>query len=266
MLRLLENGLEAALVTAFPISNPKVRVLVADPAIMNCRSFAERLQATGQCECIPVTAPQQALRLLQQTKFDVLLVAIEGAFNRAFLVEVHRFNPVLGIVAALESAERSLVVEALASGVRGIFHRADSLESLWECIRCVHAGQVWAHSAQIEYVLDVLIEHATRAEQVHGKDCLSRREEEIACLVAEGRSNRQISGLLGLSEHTIKNYLFRIFEKLGIASRVELTLHMLAKAGSVLAYPKIETPLTIGPPALTLPLHRNYGKRKTTVI
>jgi transposase len=46
-------------------------------------------------------------------------------------------------------------------------------------------------------------------------------------LVAEGYSNREISEQLALSEHTIKNYLFRVFEKLGVTTRVGLTLYAL---------------------------------------
>jgi DNA-binding NarL/FixJ family response regulator len=61
---------------------------------------------------------------------------------------------------------------------------------------------------------------------------LSKREEEIARMVAEGFSNRQISERLDLSEHTIKNYLFRVFEKIGVSTRVELTLYAL-KGGKV---------------------------------
>ena len=276
--RLLETRFQTLLVTTLPTSSPKLRVLVADTATMSCRASAQMLQATGQCECIPVTAPERTLRLLQQTKFDVVLVAIESTFNTAFLLEVHQLNPGLGIVALLESSDRATVVEALAAGARGIFHRAESMASLWECIRCVNAGQVWAHSAEIEYVLDVLFEHAAPAEQLQGMGCLSRREEEIARLVAEAKSNRQISALLGLSEHTVKNYLFRIFEKLGLTSRVELALHMLGRFGSGLACPKSEDSLTISPvpfsspesnplpQVLALPLRRNYGRRKTTVI
>jgi DNA-binding NarL/FixJ family response regulator len=56
---------------------------------------------------------------------------------------------------------------------------------------------------------------------------LVKREQEIAGLVAEGLMNRDIAQKLGLSEHTISNYLFRIYEKLGISSRVELVLHMV---------------------------------------
>jgi DNA-binding NarL/FixJ family response regulator len=255
-------------VITLPTPAPKIQVLVADTTLVSCCALAQMLQAGGQCECTSVTTSHQALRLLRQAKFDVALIAIDSAFSTTFLLDIHRMYPALGIVALSQSSERDVVVDALASGARGIFHRADSLSLLWECVRCVHAGQVWAHSAEIEYVLDILIEHAAKSEQRHGTTCLSRREEEIARLVAEGKSNRQISTLLVLSEHTIKNYLFRIFEKLNLTSRVELTLHMLGQAGSALAYPKIEdsrsfasAPLssrkTSLRPVLAVPLRKN---------
>ena len=54
---------------------------------------------------------------------------------------------------------------------------------------------------------------------------LTPREEQVVALVAEGLGNRNIARELNLSEHTVKKYLFRIFEKLGISSRVELVLY-----------------------------------------
>jgi DNA-binding NarL/FixJ family response regulator len=58
-----------------------------------------------------------------------------------------------------------------------------------------------------------------------GAPLLTPREEQVVALVAEGLANRQIARELNLSEHTIKKYLFRIFEKLGISTRVELVLY-----------------------------------------
>ena len=58
-----------------------------------------------------------------------------------------------------------------------------------------------------------------------GHSLLTPREEQVVALVAEGLSNRHIAIELKLSEHTIKKYLFRVFEKLGISSRVELVLY-----------------------------------------
>src|SRR4029077_20364256 len=56
---------------------------------------------------------------------------------------------------------------------------------------------------------------------------LTKREEEVVQLVAEGLTNRDISHQLTLREHTVRNYLFRIFNKLGTSNRLELALYVL---------------------------------------
>jgi DNA-binding CsgD family transcriptional regulator len=60
---------------------------------------------------------------------------------------------------------------------------------------------------------------------------LSRREVEVVRCVAEGLSNREIAQRLGLTEHTVKNYLFRIFDKLGVSKRVEVVLYAYSLGG-----------------------------------
>ena len=65
----------------------------------------------------------------------------------------------------------------------------------------------------------------------HGIRRLTPREEQVVALVAAGLSNREVAHELSLSEHTIKKYLFRIFDKLGISSRVELVLYGLSHGG-----------------------------------
>jgi DNA-binding CsgD family transcriptional regulator len=54
---------------------------------------------------------------------------------------------------------------------------------------------------------------------------LTRREEEVVRLVADGMKNGEIAQSLGVAEHSIRNYLYRIFDKLGVSSRVELILY-----------------------------------------
>ena len=63
----------------------------------------------------------------------------------------------------------------------------------------------------------------------NGPPKLTRREESVVRLVVQGRANREIASELKLSEHTIKNYLFRIFDKLGVSNRVELALYAVAR-------------------------------------
>jgi DNA-binding NarL/FixJ family response regulator len=134
------------------------------------------------------------------------------------------------MVVLLDALERNLVVEAFRCGARGVFCRSGSFQALCKCILCVHEGQVWASSAELRFVVEALVDPVPiETRGWPNSRPLSKREEEIAHMVAEGFSNRQISERLVLSEHTIKNYLFRVFEKLGVSTRVELTLYALKR-------------------------------------
>ena len=113
-----------------------------------------------------------------------------------------------------------LVTDAFSAGAKGIVCRDAPFEVLCKCIQRVHAGQVWVNSQELQWILKSL---ATR-EPVHvvnalGIPLLTKREEQIVQLVAEGLPSREIASKLGVSAHTVKNHLFRIYEKLGVSNR-----------------------------------------------
>jgi DNA-binding NarL/FixJ family response regulator len=92
----------------------------------------------------------------------------------------------------------------------------------------VAAGQIWANTEQLNYLMDLISEvPSLRVLNSNGKNLLTPREEQVVALVAEGLSNRQVARELKLSEHTVKKYLFRVFDKLGISTRVELVLYAM---------------------------------------
>jgi two-component system, NarL family, nitrate/nitrite response regulator NarL len=218
---------------ALQIPDARLRVLVTDKVAMSCHLLADALRRDRAYHAT-AAIPKKALQLLEHVRFDVLILALsadEVMTGASFIRQVRRLHPDMAVIVLLESRQRTLVVEALRSGARGVFCRSDSFESLRKCIRCVHAGQVWASATELEFVAEALFERDVKALRPDGARRLSTREEQITMLVAEGHSNRQISERLGLSEHTIKNYLFRIFEKVGVSTRVGLTLYML-KQGS----------------------------------
>lgn len=130
-------------------------------------------------------------------------------------------------VLLLDVWDRELVVSAFRSGARGIFTITDSnLRLLCKCLVRVAAGQVWINTEQLNCLLDLISEvPSLRVLNSGGRPLLTPREEQVVALVAEGLANREIARELNLSEHTIKKYLFRIFEKLGISTRVELVLY-----------------------------------------
>ncbi len=90
-------------------------------------------------------------------------------------------------------------------------------------------GQIWLGNAELEHVLAALSQaRPLRVVNPEGSSLLSPREEEVVHLVAEGLGNREIAEQMELSEHTVKNYVFHIFDKLGVSNRVELVLYALS--------------------------------------
>jgi two-component system, NarL family, nitrate/nitrite response regulator NarL len=201
---------------------------------MSCQLLVDALLRSKRYDPVAAATSEEVIGALDRARFDVVLIstsfsqdALEGL---RFVGEVRNLHREASIVVLLDTLERNLVVEAFRCGARGVFCRSASFQALCKCILCVHEGQVWASSAELRFVLEALVDPVPI--EIRGSPNsrpLSKREEEIAHMVAEGFSNRQISERLVLSEHTIKNYLFRVFEKLGVSTRVELTLYALKR-------------------------------------
>ena len=128
----------------------------------------------------------------------------------------------------LDSSDRAQVIESFRAGARGVFCRTESLKQLAKSIRCVHEGEIWASHVEMDFLVEAVAEPAPLtflSANVHA--LLSARELDVVRCVAEGLNNREIAQRLTLREHTVKNYLFRIFDKLGVSSRVEVVLYAL---------------------------------------
>jgi two-component system, NarL family, nitrate/nitrite response regulator NarL len=131
--------------------------------------------------------------------------------------------PKLKIVVLLESRDPDIVVQSFRLGARGVFSKDLSIKVLGKCINCVQGGQIWATTQELGFVLDSLA--IARAVQPLGPlhmHKLSVREMEIVNSLAEGLTNKEIARRLQLSKNTVRNYLVKIFHKLGASSRFEL--------------------------------------------
>lgn len=216
---------------ALPENSEIIRVLAADNTRMNSQLLASALERDKRFQVLdPVSDARGILAAVAKEKPAVVIVSAEldDDPRKGFEVarEVHTLRPDTRIVMLIDVSERSQVVEAFRAGARGVFCRSESLKSLAKCIYSVNLGQVWANSKELRYLLDALGEALPmRVIDAKGATLLSRREQEVVRCVAEGLSNREIAQRLGLTEHTVKNYLFRIFDKLGVSKRVEVVLY-----------------------------------------
>jgi DNA-binding NarL/FixJ family response regulator len=241
------------MVNILPVSPTQARVVVADRTAMNSQMLAEALVKDGRFEiCGTVCTSSGILSAVGDTMPDVAVISaqLEDGDSKGF--EVTRELRALGrdtrVIMLLDSSERGSVVDAFRAGSRGVFCRNQPLKLLTKCVHSVHSGQVWANSQELAFLLDLVSEMPAVAKRRGVSDLLSKREHDVAQGVTKGLTNREIAVELGLTEHTVKNYMFRIFEKLGISTRVELVLHTLAlvspPADKAASTPRKTLPLT----------------------
>jgi two-component system nitrate/nitrite response regulator NarL len=216
----------------------RIRVLVADNTRIHTQLLADALKRDHGLDVISADSDSHSLIATAIAhRADVVLISsnLDEEPHRAFeiLRELRASHPQIRAVMLLDSSKREVTLHAFRAGARGIFSRHESIESLCECVRSVHQGHIWASSLQMSFAVEALASSPTvRAVDANGLDLLSKREMEVVRSLSEGLTNREIAQRLGLSQHTIKNYLFRVFDKLGVSSRVELLFMTLSQASS----------------------------------
>jgi two-component system nitrate/nitrite response regulator NarL len=214
----------------------RIRIVVADNTRIHTQLLADALKRDHGLDVISADSDSRSLIATTAAhKADVLLISshLDEEPHRAFEVlrELRASHPRIRAVMLMDSSKRELILHAFRVGARGIFSRHESVDSLCKCVRSVHEGQIWASSGQMSFAVEALAASPTvRAVDANGLDLLSKREMEVVRSLAEGLTNREIAERLGLSQHTIKNYLFRVFDKLGVSSRVELLFMTLSQA------------------------------------
>jgi len=213
-------------------SQERVRILAVDSSAMSTQLLVDALARNAQFHVIEAPpAEAEILPVVRRENPDVALLSAKLGQNGQVVFDLVRNlraeQPSLRVVILLDNSDPASVVEAFRSGAHGIFSRTQPLRLLNKCIECVHAGQVWANSNELHYLLEALSKPNLANFRHLAETPLSARESDVVRCVAEGLTNREIARRLKLTEHTVKNYLFRIFDKLGVSSRVEVVLYAL---------------------------------------
>ena len=217
------------------LASTRIDVLIADRDHMEGQLMASALRrCRNQFDVVVVTTDStEAIRSLNIYKPHVALVSpdLEDETQTGFKVlqTLRATHPETAGIMMLHSVMRDSVVASFRAGARGIFCRADSFKALAKCIRRVHEGKIWAGRQELEYILDAL----TRLKPVQisansDMALLTLSEQHVVTLIGEGMKNREIAQHLRVAEHTVSNYLYKIFDKLGVSTRLELLLYAIS--------------------------------------
>jgi DNA-binding NarL/FixJ family response regulator len=209
-----------------------IRILVAENTLMSAQLLADALGRFRRLEVAGFVCNSAAT--LKEVTVAHPHVAVIGATldneplgGLAVSTQLRSSHPDIRSVMLLDGSQRDVVIEAFRAGARGVFCRDQPIKVLCKCIQSVCEGQVWANSTELGFVLEALHTAPSRLVNRNFGTLLSKREQAVVACVAEGLSNREAAARLKLSEHTIKNYLYRVFNRLGVSSRVELILYTL---------------------------------------
>jgi DNA-binding NarL/FixJ family response regulator len=206
-----------------------VRVIVADTqAIFRAglrKIFAveDDIRVVGQAETLT-----QTMAATKRFAADILLLEAALATDPAQAVsDLLRQNPSLKLVVVIAEPHEELTLELFRRGAHGIVSREVEPELLVECLRQVSKGEPWLDRRETRWVLEAYRTQGTRPVSSRSKVQLTPKESLIVSCVTQGMKNKEIAVRVGTTEQVVKNYLRKVYDKLGVADRLELALYCL---------------------------------------
>src|SRR5712692_3510288 len=206
-----------------------IRVIVADSqaiyraGLRKIFALEDDIRVAGQAETMP-----QTIAAIQKFSADILLFAAALPSSPADAVSDLLPQTVkCRVVVVLQEPDQEMTLELFRRGAHGIVSREVEPEVLVDCLRKVAAGEPWLESRAIAWVLDAYRTQGLRPTGSRPKVQLTPKESLIVSCVTQGMKNKEIALRVGTTEQVVKNYLRKVYDKLGVADRLELALYCL---------------------------------------
>jgi len=210
--------------------NPSaIRVILADSqaiyrvGIRKVFALEDDVRVVAQADSI-----ENLHSAVQRYPTDVVLLEggmLTGTANA--IPELLRIAPNIKIIVQASHSDESHTVELYRRGVRGIISRAISPDLLVKCIRKIAGGETWIDNQSVNLVIEAYRSQAAALVSPRTQPRLSPKEMAIITCITQGKRNKEIAYQLGTTEQVIKNYLRKIYDKLGVSDRLELALYCL---------------------------------------
>jgi len=181
---------------------------------------------------IRVVAQADSLENLRSAieRFPTDVVLLEGALLQTSPTAIHdliKLAPEVKLIVQAVANDETNTVELYRRGVRGIISRSISPDLLVRCVRRIAAGETWIDNQSVNWVIEAYRAQAAALVSPRTQPRLSPKEMAIITCITQGKRNKEIAYQLGTTEQVIKNYLRKIYDKLGVSDRLELALYCL---------------------------------------
>ena len=224
------KGTNTNLPSTMPEHNHElIRVIVADSeaifrvGIRKIFALEDDFRVVAQAENLA-----QAVAAVQKFPTDVILfeVTLSNTAGDA-ISELIEKSPRLKVIAVGNDIGEHDTCDFLRRGVTGILSRSVSPDLLVRCIRKVHAGETWLDNRGVNWVIEAYRAQAQQLMAPRNQPRLSEKELQIISGVTQGMKNKDIAQEIGTTEQVVKNYLRKVYDKLGVSDRLELALYCM---------------------------------------
>ncbi|HVO62743.1 MAG TPA: response regulator transcription factor [Terriglobales bacterium] len=206
-----------------------IRVILADSqaifraGLRKIFALEDDIRVVGQSETYP-----QTLSAIQKFASDIVMFEAALTENPSDAVaEMLRQASSVKLVVVTETPDEEMTLELFRRGAHGIVSREVEPEMLVECLHKVAHGEPWLETKAVKWVLEAYRTQAARPAGARPKVQLTPKESLIVSCVTQGMKNKEIAARVGTTEQVVKNYLRKVYDKLGVADRLELALYCL---------------------------------------
>src|SRR6202046_4266609 len=165
---------------------------------------------------------------LQRYPTDVVVLEgqlIAGTIDA--IPDLVRRSPDAKLIVQVVEADEANIVELYRRGVPGVVPRSISPDLLIKCVRKIADGETWIDNQSISWVIEAYRSQASSLTNPRAQPKLSKKELAIISCITRGMRNKEIAYQIGTTEQVIKNYLRKVYDKLGVSDRLELALYCL---------------------------------------
>lgn len=207
-----------------------VRIIIADDHTLMRQGLRALIAAQPDMEVIAEAGDgRTAVSLARNLGADVIIMDISMPDMNGIEAtrQITAEHPATKVIGLSMHSDRRFVAQVLRSGASGYLLKDCAFDELTRAVQAVTAGQTYLSPGIAGPVIEDYLRRVGEADRVEGNSPLSEREREVLQLLAEGRSTKQIAGMLQVSGKTVETHRRRIMEKLGIFSVAELTKYAI---------------------------------------
>jgi two-component system, NarL family, response regulator NreC len=209
-----------------------IRILLADDHNVLRRGLRLLLESHPEFTVVAEAADgRQAVEQAAATRPDVVVldIAMPNLSGTEAAEQIAEMLPSTAIVILSMHSDESYVLRALKAGAKGYLLKDSAEGDLIEAIKAVGSGKAFFSPEVSRMLVEDYVREVNARGVQDSYELLTAREREILQLLAKGKSNKDIAGILGLSVYTVETHRRNLQEKLNLHSLAELILYAVRK-------------------------------------